>query len=109
MKRFITILLVFAVALLFFAQSDTLAKTEKNATKRLNPVSDGEVYDVQKPKAFKYKSICSKDDSTSPRFSKKFALEVLAVSKRVSDLWQSFVLPIFYHSDEKSRFKIYTE
>jgi hypothetical protein len=101
MKQIISIIAVFAIALLLFAQSDIYAKTEKQAAKRLGLVNDEEIYNVQKPTVFKYKSNTSGDEAPAPQAGKKLAQEIFALYKRAKDYWRSIVLPVIYPKYKK--------
>ncbi len=94
MKTFISIFTVFAIALILFTQSDSFAKTERQATKRLSVVNDSEVYNVQKPQVFKHKTENAEDEEIVPRLWEKFTIEISSFSKRARDWWKSVVLPV---------------
>jgi hypothetical protein len=101
MKRIISLIAVFAIALLLFAQGDTYAKTEKQAAKKLGLVNDEEIYNVQKPTVFKFKSKTSGDEAPAPRAGEKIAQEINLLFKRVNDYWHSVVLPVVYPKYKK--------
>jgi len=93
MKKYISMILVLAVALLFVGQRDGLAKTQKQATAELSKVDDGEVYyQAKAPKAYKLKSV--EDQATAPRFGKWFEAEIDELHKRVERFWQRLWLPV---------------
>ena len=97
MKKYIAILMVFAVALLFVTQSDALAKTQKQATAELNKVDDGLVYyQLKSPKTYNPKSKSSGEQETAPRFSKWFGIEIDAFQNRVDQFWHRIWLPAKY-------------
>ena len=96
MKRYISLLLVFAVAMLFFVQSNGFAKTAKQANEELSKVYDGVTYHkLNSPKNYRSDSQGSDDVVKRSRFSKWFVVEIDSLGKRVVRFWHQ-VLPIIY-------------
>ena len=96
MKKYISILMVFAVALLFIGQSDALAKTSKQATEELSKDRDGETfYQAQAPKNYQSKSNTAEDKAAAPRLGRWFVTEIDALQHRVSRFWDQ-VFPMIY-------------
>lgn len=96
MKRIIAILTTVTIALLFFVQTESFAKTEKQAAKRLSVENGGEeVYQSPTTTVLKFKSKGSENQATNPKFGKKIDLVVEVAYKRIGDFWYKIILPVF--------------
>jgi len=96
MKKYISILMIFAVALLFVGQSDALAKTAKEATAELSKDNDGVTYyQLKAPKTFKAKSILEIDKADAPRADRLFTVEIISLQNREIKFWDQVVEKIY--------------
>jgi len=95
MKKYIILFMIVAVAFLFVGQTDSLAKTARQATAELAKDHDGVTYyQLKTPKIFQYESKAN-EDKESYRLGKWFVTEVESLQKRVIRFWDR-VLPIIY-------------
>ena len=96
MKKYISILMVFAVTLLFVGQIDTFAKTAKQSTEELSVARDGETfYQLKAPKTYQSKSKADEDKAAAPRFGRWFVTEIDSLQNRISRFWDR-ILPMIY-------------
>lgn len=101
MKKYITLFMIVAVAFLFMGQTDSLAKTAKQAVAQLSVDNDGlSYYKLKTPKIYQPKSTVA-EDKDAHRFGGWFVTEIVSLQNRVSKIWDR-VLPIIYKTFNKN-------